>query len=117
LPPCLPCPDPSIAPDWQGAQQRVRVTHEFHPLAGREFVLAMRKRTWGEDRVFVYDEEGQLFSLPAGWTDADPPDPYVAVSAGRSPFRMVDLLELTALIDRLRPPSRRRPVKRTTPKV
>ena len=91
------------------------MTHVFHPLAGRVFVMAMRKRTWGEDRVFVYDEDGQLFSLPAGWTDADPPDPYVAVSAGRSPFRMADLLELRALIDRLGPPSRRRAVKRTTP--
>ena len=79
--------------------------------------MAMRKRTWGEDRVFVYDEEGQLFSLPADWTDADPPDPYIAVSAGRSPFRMADLLELGALLDQLRRPSRRRTVKRTAPRV
>ncbi len=93
------------------------MTHEFHPLVGRELVLAMRKRTWGEDRVFVYDPEGQLFSLPAGWTDVDPPDAYVAVCAGRSPFRMADLLELTALIDGLRPPSRRRSVKRSMPKM
>ena len=77
----------------------------------------MRRRTWGEDRVFVFDDERQLFSLPAGWTDVDPPDPSVAVSAGRSPFRMADLLELAALIDRLRPPGRRRTVKRTTPEM
>ena len=81
----------------------MRVTHPFHPLAGREFRLAMRKHTWGERRVFVFDEEGQLFSFPAGWTDADPPDPFVAVSAGRSLFRVEDLLELAALIERLRP--------------
>ena len=77
--------------------------------------MATLKRTWGEDRVFAFDEEGQLFSIPAGWTDVDPPDPYVAISAGRSPFRVADLLELAALIDRPRPSGQRRPVKPTTP--
>jgi hypothetical protein len=77
----------------------------------------MRKRTWGEDRIFVFDEEGQMFSLPTGWTDADPPDPYAAVSGGRSAFRVADLVQLAALIDRLRPPSQRRRVKPTSPRL
>jgi hypothetical protein len=89
----------------------------FHPLVGCEFGLAMRKRTWGEDRVFVVDEGGQLLSFPAGWTDAGPPDPFVVVSAGRSPFRVAELLELAALIDHIRPPTRRRGVKPTTPRL
>ena len=77
----------------------------------------MRRRTWGEDRVFVFDGEGQMFSLPAGWTDVDAPDPYVAVSAGRSAFRVADLLELAALLDGIRPPAKRRRVKPTSPDV
>ena len=31
-----------------------------------------------------------------------PPDPFVLVSAGRSPFRVADLLELARLLARLR---------------
>jgi hypothetical protein len=56
-----------------------------------------------------------LFSLPAGWTDVDPPDPYVAIAAGRSVFRVADLVELAALIDHLLPEDRSRRVKPTTP--
>ncbi len=38
-----PWPAPSTASDWQGAPGRVRVTHPFHPLSGREFDLAFRR--------------------------------------------------------------------------
>jgi hypothetical protein len=93
------------------------VTHLFHPLAGRAYALAQRKRTWGDDRVFLFDEEGQLFSLPASWTDVDPVDPFSAISAGRSSLRFADLLELAALIERVAPRKGRRPVKATTPRL
>lgn len=65
--------------------------------------------------MFLFDARGEMFSIPAGWTDADPPDPYVAISAGRSAFRLADLVELAALLDRLRPPDRPLPVKPTMP--
>jgi Family of unknown function (DUF5372) len=52
--------------------------------------------------VFFFADDGQLTSLPAGWTDVDPPDPFDAVSAGRSSFRVEDLLALVALIDGMR---------------
>jgi hypothetical protein len=93
------------------------VTHPFHPLAGREFDLVVRKYNWAEDRVFFFDDYGQLRSIPAGFTDVDPPDPFVAVSAGRSAFRVEDLLALAGLLDGLRRTMPRRRVKRTTPKV
>jgi hypothetical protein len=76
----------------------VRVTHPFHPLSGREFGLVVRKNNWAEDRVFFFGDDGQLRSVPAGWTDADPPDPFVAVAAGRSALRVDDLLALAGLI-------------------
>jgi hypothetical protein len=80
----------------------VRVTHRFHPLVGREFVFAFRRKTWGEDRVFFLDEDGELQGVPAGWTDMAPVDPFVVVAAGRSPFRVEDLLALADLLDGLR---------------
>lgn len=72
-----------------------------------------RRRTWGEDRVYYYDH-CELKRMPAAWTSAASPDPFVAVSAGRALFRLEDLLELSSLIGRLRELQRpgRRPAKR-----
>jgi hypothetical protein len=53
---------------------------------------------WGEDRVWFHDRNGRLHSIPAGWTDIAEVDPFVVVAAGRSLFRITDLLELTQLI-------------------
>jgi len=95
----------------------VRVTHPFHPLSGRDFDLVVRKKNWAEDRVFFFCDDGQLRSMPAGWTDVDPADPFVAVAAGRSMFRMEDLVALASLLDGLRLAKPARCVKRITPAV
>jgi len=42
-------------------------------------------------------------ALPASWTDLVPPDPFVAVAAGRSLFRADDLLELAQLVGKRAP--------------
>lgn len=108
--------DPSIATDRRSSQQKVRVTHPFHPLFGREFDLLVWKNNWAEDRVSFFDDNGEVTSIPAGWTDVCPPDAFVVIAAGRSPFRVEDLLALAALLDGLRS-SKRRHVKATTPKA
>jgi hypothetical protein len=74
------------------------VIHPFHPLCGREFEFVRQKKNWGEDRVWFHDERGELRGLPAAWTDRAPVDPFVVVAAGRSPFRLCDLLELAGLL-------------------
>ena len=91
----------SNAPHRDGAQRRFRVTHPFHPLAGREFDLVTYRHNWGEDRVYFHDDDGALKSLPARWTSVFPEDPFVVVAAGRSPFRIGDLRELSDLLRRL----------------
>jgi hypothetical protein len=78
------------------------VTHPFHPSCGREFVFVVARRTWGEDRVFFFGEDGVQRSLPRAWTDAGDVDPFVALAGDRSPFRVVDLLELVGLVAELR---------------
>jgi hypothetical protein len=45
-----------------------------------------------------HDAEGRLRSVPASWTSAVAPDPFVLVSAGRALFRTEDLLRLLALV-------------------
>ena len=56
-----------------------------------------RKLTWGEDRVFYYDSSGKLKSLLTNVTDVVSKDAFDRISAGRSAFRVDDLLELRAL--------------------
>jgi hypothetical protein len=78
------------------------VTHPFHPLCGRDFEFVAYRQNWGEDRVHLHDENGQLFSLPAAWTDVAAADPFVVVAAGRCPFTADGLLAVADLIDRSR---------------
>jgi len=77
-------------------------------LFGREFELLQYRRCWAEDRVFYRDGDGELLSLPASWTSAAADDPFVAISAGRSPFRVVDLLGMAELVARTDESSRLR---------
>jgi hypothetical protein len=92
----------STTPDPAAGQRVVRVTHRFHPRFGQEFVFVAVRQTWGEDRVFFLEDDGTLCSLPVGWTDAAAPDVFVAVAAGRCPFRVEDLVALAGLIEQAR---------------
>ncbi|HEX4784300.1 MAG TPA: DUF5372 family protein, partial [Candidatus Sulfotelmatobacter sp.] len=83
-----------------------RITHPFHPLKGAEHELVVRRTNWGEDRVFYYNGEGELKSFPANVTDVVESDAFASVSAGRSAFRVDDLLKLRNLLDRHRGPDR-----------
>ena len=53
---------------------------------------------WGEDRVVVHDAQGRLRAIPAGWTDVVPQEAFVVLSAGRSMFRIGDLIAIVALV-------------------
>jgi len=82
--------------------QRVRVTHPFHPLFGRDLEFVKHRRSWRLDRVYFFDESGQLGCVPTEWTDLADVDVFVAAAAGRSAFRTSDLLELVDRLERLR---------------
>jgi len=64
--------------------------------------LVIYRQNWGEERVWLHDAQGRLISLPALWTSVIAEDAFVAVSAGRSMFRVAELLELTRLIEELK---------------
>ena len=92
----------STTPDPDDRYRRVRVTHLFHPLFGRDFEFVAHRQNWGEDRVHLHDEDGELFSVPAGWTDVVPADPFAVIADGRCPFTVDGLLALADLVDRVR---------------
>jgi Family of unknown function (DUF5372) len=84
----------------------------FTPLYGRELRLMDQYLAWGEDRVCFRDDGGELRYLPTAWTSIAPPDPFVRTSAGRSHFRIEDLLRLAALIAQQAPAQRPKPRQR-----
>jgi hypothetical protein len=95
---------PSNAPLIDVKEETFKITHPFHPLSGKSYHLLAYKHTWGEDRVYYHDEDGKLSQVPVSYTNAIEPDPYVVVNAGQSAFRVLDLLELCRLIDKISSP-------------
>ena len=78
------------------------VTHAFHPLQGRAYtVTAVMGRGADDKRVMFRDELDYQRHLPARWTDFAEPDPLLAMSDGRSAFRVADLLALADLLSGL----------------
>ena len=79
-----------------------RIIHPFHPYKDIEFEIDQVKRIAYERRVFFFNTKGRKSSVPLHWTDIGPEDPFVAVSAGRSFFRVEDLLGLVRLIGEIK---------------
>jgi Family of unknown function (DUF5372) len=84
-----------------GEGQLFRVTHPFHPWCGRQFEVFNYRHNWGEYRVWFFDEQDELRSLPATWTDVIAPDLAVTLGAGRVSLRAADLLRLARLLQDL----------------
>ena len=78
------------------------MTHPFHPLVGREFTIVTRRHYWGDQQLVFYNDWHALVSIPLAWTSLAPVDPFVVLSAGRSAFRVKDLIELAQLVRRIR---------------
>ncbi len=75
-----------------------RIIHPFHPYRNTDFEIDSVKRIAYESRVFFFNTKGRKSSVPLYWTDLSPEDPFVALSAERSLFRVEDLLGLVRLI-------------------
>ena len=79
----------------------VRITHPFHPLSGRKLpCVGERYNRYGMTLLLQIDDES-VCSVPPQWTDVVAIDPEIAMGAHRALFRVVDLLELVGLVDRL----------------
>ena len=52
--------------------------------------------------LLLESDDGLIYSVPPQWTDLVSPDPEIVIGRGRALFRVVDLLELALLMDRLR---------------
>jgi hypothetical protein len=59
-----------------------------------EFDLFDYVHDWREHRLYFYDDNQKLHSIPTSWTDFLPKDSFAEISAGRSFLRFDDLLVL-----------------------
>jgi hypothetical protein len=90
------------APIVSQLKQKITIIHPFHPQYRRQYGLVNYRRSWGNKCVDLHDEQDEIITVPIGWTDAVEPDPFVVVSAGRSNFRVEDLVRLVHLIEGLK---------------
>jgi hypothetical protein len=92
----------TTVPSAVNGEQTFRITHPFHPLCGREYILITHRLNWGEDRVSFKDENGDYHCIPAQWTDINPPDPFEQCGNNDSYFRIADLIEIMEIIRKLK---------------
>jgi hypothetical protein len=78
------------------------MTHPFHPLSGHQLVCVGERYNRYGMTLLLESDDGAIYSVPPQWTDLVSPDPEIVMGKGRALYRVVDLLELALLMDRLR---------------
>jgi hypothetical protein len=84
------------------ATRFVRVMHPFHPLSGHQMACVGERYNRYGMTLLLESGDGSIYSVPPQWTDLVSPDPEIVIGKGRALYRVVDLLELALLMDRLR---------------
>ena len=80
-------------------EKKFKVIHPFHPLYSQQFNIEEKRKLWGRNYFIFHTDSGQRLVIPIAWTDmAEEDDPFVVISAGRSYFRVEDLLSLSELL-------------------
>ena len=79
-------------------RDRFRVNHPFHPLYNQQFELVNYHRGFGSAYVDYCTESGGSGSIALEWTDLGEADPFCELAAGRSHFRVEELLRLVELL-------------------
>lgn len=49
------------------------MTHPFHPLVGKRFLVLKTKKSASHEILSLFDEQTGVFGLPRDWTDLAPP--------------------------------------------
>ncbi len=80
----------------------MRVTHPFHPLNGLQLACVGERYNRYGMTLLLETDDGSVYSVPPQWTDLVAPAPEIVIGKQRALFRVVDLLELARVVDRLR---------------
>jgi hypothetical protein len=76
----------------------------FHPFSGRQLSCVGERYNRYGMRLLLQIDDHSVCSVPPQWTDVVAPDHEVVMGEHRALFRVVDLLDLAGLVDRLRRP-------------
>jgi hypothetical protein len=77
------------------------VTHPFHPLRGKRFLVLKVRRAGGREVLSLRDEQKGTIALPREWTDQAPPS-MVSGTLPQAPILnpacLIQLSELVQLL-------------------
>jgi len=71
-------------------------------LLGHQFELVNQPSASDLDWLFFFDTSGAPCRVPISFTSLASLDPFVVLAAGRSHFRLEDLLKLAKLVEELK---------------
>jgi hypothetical protein len=78
------------------------VTHPFHPLRGKRFLVLKVRRAGGREVLSLFDEQSGTIALPREWTDQAPPSMFSGVLPSQAPILhpacLIQLQELAQLL-------------------
>ena len=77
------------------------VTHPFHPLSGKRFLVLKVRRVGGREVLSLFDEGRGTIALPREWTDHAPPSPYASVLESPPILHVICLIQLQKLVQRI----------------
>jgi hypothetical protein len=80
----------------------VTITHPFHPLSGKRFLVLKTRRVGGCDVLSLFDEGHGAIALPREWTDHAPPSPYATTLEPPPILHAFCLVKLQELVERIR---------------
>jgi Family of unknown function (DUF5372) len=84
--------------------ESAEVTHPFHPLRGRRFVVLKVRRVSGVEALSLRHVELGSFAVPREWTDWAPLDAQAAPTGGQplliDAFGLLALTEFVTLLTR-----------------
>lgn len=96
-----PCTLSQNAAPTGADQQLVLVTHQFHPLFGRQLPCVGKRSNLQGDRLLLQTDDGAIWPLPPQWTDLVCIDPEVVASNGRALLLVSNLMELASMVEHL----------------
>jgi len=74
------------------------VTHPFHPLLGKRFLVLKVRRVGGREVLSLFDEHNGAVALPREWTDQASPSPYSSALAQAPILHAACLIKLSELV-------------------
>ena len=75
------------------------VTHPFHPLLGKRFLVLKVRRVGGREVLSLFDEHNGTIALPREWTDQAPPAVVSSVLAPAPILHAAGLIQLRELVE------------------